>query len=75
MNNIRIEVPGITKLLRNLNSHKASGPDGVPARLLKETAEEIAPAISILFPGLSRPGFCTICMEEGAGTSSLQKRE
>ena len=49
MNNIRIEVPGITKLLRNLNPHKASGPDGVPARLLKETAEEIAPAISILF--------------------------
>ena len=49
MDNIHIHVPGITKLLINPKPHKASGPDGVPARLLKETAEEIAPAISILF--------------------------
>ena len=41
MDNIHIHAPGITKLLKNLKPHKASGPDGVPARLLKETAEEI----------------------------------
>ena len=66
MNNIRIKIPGITKLLRNLNPHKASGPDAVPARLLKETAEEIAPAVSILFQA---------SLDQGSGSSSLQKRE
>ncbi|XP_072018350.1 uncharacterized protein [Amphiura filiformis] len=49
MNGIQITNQGIVKLLKNLNPYKASGPDGVPARLLKETAEEIAPAISLLY--------------------------
>ena len=40
---------GVSKLLRNLKPHKATGPDGIPARLLKETAIEIAPAVSLLF--------------------------
>ena len=35
MDNIHIHVPGITKLLKNLKPHKASGPNGVPVRLLK----------------------------------------
>ncbi|XP_072030615.1 uncharacterized protein [Amphiura filiformis] len=37
MNGIQITNQGIVKLLKNLNPYKASGPDGVPARLLKET--------------------------------------
>ena len=45
MNNIHIHVPGIIKLLKNL----IPGPDGVPARLLKEVAEKITLIISILF--------------------------
>ncbi|XP_072051490.1 uncharacterized protein [Amphiura filiformis] len=49
MNGIQITNQGIVKLLKNLNPYKASGPDGVPARHLKETAEEIAPAISLLY--------------------------
>jgi hypothetical protein len=49
VNNITVDCNGVTKLLRNLKPHKASGPDGIPARLLKETAEEIAPAITLLF--------------------------
>jgi len=39
---------GVTKLLRNLKPHKATGPDGIPARLLKQTTE-VAPAVTLLF--------------------------
>ena len=49
MNNIEVNCAGVIKLLRNLKPHKATGPDGVPAMLLKELAEEIAPAITLLF--------------------------
>ena len=46
---IHVSHNGVAKLLRNLKPHKATGPDGLPARLLKETASEIAPAVSLLF--------------------------
>ena len=36
-----IHVDGVAKLLANLQGHKAHGPDGIPARLLKETAHSI----------------------------------
>ena len=36
-------------MLHKLKIHKASGPDQVPARLLKTVADEIAPALSLLF--------------------------
>lgn len=36
---------GIRKLLLRLNLHKASGPDELPTRLLKEMADEIIPAL------------------------------
>ena len=44
-----ISVDGVCKLLSDLNPHKASGPDGIPARILKVAAEEIAPALTIIF--------------------------
>ena len=47
--NITVSVSGVTKLLSDLNPHKATGPDGIPARILKVAAEEIAPALSIIF--------------------------
>ena len=40
---------GVCKLLSDLNPHKASGPDGIPALILKVAAEEIAPALTIIF--------------------------
>ena len=39
----------IAKLLRELDPGKASGPDGIPNRILKGTANEIAPFMTILF--------------------------
>ena len=46
---IQVSCNGVAKLLRNLKIHKATGPDGIPARLLKETASELAPAVTLLF--------------------------
>ena len=39
---------GVHKLLRNLNPGKASGPDEIPTRLLKELADEITPVVASL---------------------------
>ncbi len=35
--------------LRNLDISKSNGPDGIPARLLKECCQEIAPSLCTLF--------------------------
>ena len=49
MPDIVVEVNGVRKLLQNLNPRKASGPDKIPSRLLKELATELAPALTLLF--------------------------
>ena len=40
---------GINKLLQNLNIHKASGPDNIHGRILKECTTQIAPILTTLF--------------------------
>ena len=42
-------IPGILKLLNNVNPKKANGPDLIPCRILKEAAMEIAPFLKLLF--------------------------
>lgn len=49
MPNINISEKGINKLLSNLNPHKASGPDNINARVLKECKESVSPILTILF--------------------------
>ena len=49
MGRIVIEVSGVEKLLSSLNPRKASGPDLLPTRLLKENASIIAPVLTRLF--------------------------
>ena len=46
---LNITTPGIVKLLTNINPHKASGPDNIHGRILKELSEQIAPILQILF--------------------------
>ena len=41
--------PGIVKLLQKLQPHKATGPDQLPPRVLKDLAEEIAPSVTLIF--------------------------
>ena len=49
MDNITVAVEGVEKLLRNIKAHKASGPDNIPCRLLKELASELAPCLTRIF--------------------------
>lgn len=45
MPDIEVSLEGVVKLLKELNPNKASGPDGIPAHILKLAAEEVAPAL------------------------------
>ena len=49
MPDIQFSVPGIEKLLRNLNPAKASGPDLVPARILILASQKIAPILCAIY--------------------------
>jgi hypothetical protein len=49
VSDIIITQEGVKKLLCHLNPHKATGPDQVSPRLLKETAKQISPALTLLF--------------------------
>ena len=47
--NLIIHQEGVLKQLNQLNPSKASGPDELPPRLLKTVAEELSPALTVLF--------------------------
>ena len=40
---------GVVNPLKNHRAHKAAGPGDIPLMLLKEAADKIAPAITLLF--------------------------
>ena len=46
---LEIGIDGVVKQLKNIKQNKATGPDELPARVLKETAAEIAPIITHIF--------------------------
>ena len=43
---IQVSVDDVTKHLIGLDTSKACGPDGIPARLLKECSQQIAQSLS-----------------------------
>jgi hypothetical protein len=49
MPGITMSINGIHKILLGLNIHKASGPDNIPARMLKELADQVAPCLHVIF--------------------------
>lgn len=49
MPNIHISVQGVKKQLEKIVVTKACGPDLIPARVLKESASEIAPILAEIF--------------------------
>ena len=53
---LEITLPGIVKMLKNLDIKKAIGPDLVPTRTLKEYADIIAPMLHHLFSQSVRRG-------------------
>ena len=46
---VNVTVEGVLKLLKTVNINKATGPDGICPRILKETANEIAPVLRDVF--------------------------
>ena len=49
INELVINENGVEKLLSNLKVNKASGPDDLPATVLKELSHEIAPILTVIF--------------------------
>lgn len=49
IDDIQVTENGVLKLLKNLNTSKAPGPDCLPNRILKELATELAPSLTLLF--------------------------
>ena len=49
INPITISAPGVTKLLKDINPYKASGPDDIPNQVLKTLASQIGPSLAIIF--------------------------
>ena len=49
LNDLTIDVNGVAKLLRNINTSKAPGPDGIPNKILKTCADAIAPPLTCIF--------------------------
>ena len=49
LSEIELSEEEVVAALRNINPNKASGPDGIPGRLLKELVNEIAPSLHKLF--------------------------
>ena len=46
---INTEINEIIKLLNGLHLHKASAPDSIHAKFLKETSSEIASALAVIY--------------------------
>ena len=49
MGEITVDPKGIAKLLDGLNVHKAPGPDGLNARVLKECSTQISPILALIY--------------------------
>ena len=49
MPSITFSQEGVQKLLKKINPHKASGPDMIPARILKDLSDVIAPVLTVIF--------------------------
>jgi hypothetical protein len=49
MHNFTVTAKGVYKLLRDLDPYKATGPDKIPTRFLKDYAEELSPSLALIF--------------------------
>ena len=49
MGDITVDPKGVLKLLNGLKVHKAPGPDGLSARVLKECSSEITPILAFIY--------------------------
>ena len=64
----------VANCLRNLDTSKASGPDGIPARLLKECSQQITPSLCSLF-NLSLQSSCIPSEWKSANVTPIHKKD
>ena len=72
MDDIIISTDGLKKLLDDSNVCKANGADGIPARMLKETSNELTEAITLSFKAFLTQGDIPDTWRE---TLFVQRRE
>ena len=53
---LTIQMESVVKLPQDLDWYKTTGPDNIPARLLKLTASQVAPILTIIFQASSNQG-------------------
>ena len=49
MPELHIDDTGVLKLLTQINPHKTCAPDALPAGVLKDTTEQMAPVLTIIY--------------------------
>ena len=73
MSDIQFTVPGIEKLLNNLNPSKASGPDLLPTRILKTVSKEIAPVLCAIYQQSYNTGHVPLDWQQANVTAVFKK--
>ena len=66
---ITVDLKGFTKLLDGLDVHKASGLDGLSARVLKECSDEISPILELIFNVRENSGSIVECLTRDRRTA------
>ena len=61
LNTFKVTVKDVSKLIKNLQSGKATGPDGIPVVVLKRISPELSPILAKLF---------NRCLKEGCFPAS-----
>ena len=72
---IEVTIPGVEKLLKNLDPSKASGPDGISPRVLKEAAVELAPPLALLYQASLNSGVVPVDWREAIVIPVFMKGE
>ena len=71
---IEISEKGLEKLLKKINTSKASGPDNIPNRILQECASQLAPTLKIILQLSLDSGEATERLERCQHFQHIQKR-
>ena len=75
MGEITVDPNGVLKLLNNLKIHKASGPDGLSARVLKACSSEMAPILALIYNASLALGTVTDDSRQANVALTFKKRE
>ena len=70
---IQIQPNGIKSLLSPLNPHKATGPDNISGRFLKELHQELTPALTLIVQASLHQGQVPIIWKDAFITPLFKK--